>query len=81
MKCNKLTPIYIVEGYEQDPNLGKFTSPTILRYDILAYRKDDADAVIDELKARNTQLEELVAFFSKKKSRFQLDAEHFPRQI
>lgn len=56
MKCDELKPIYIVEGYEQDPNLGKFTRPTILRYDILAYRKDDADSVIAELKAENERL-------------------------
>ena len=56
MKCDKLTPIYIVEGYEQNPNLGKFTRPTILRYDILAYRKDDADTVIDDLKVENEKL-------------------------
>lgn len=54
---DKLKPIYIVEGYEQDPNLGKFTRPTILRYDILAYRKDDVDAAIDNLKARINELE------------------------
>lgn len=57
MKCDELKPIYIVEGYEQNPNLGKFTRPTILRYDILAYRKDDVDAAIAELKAENRKLQ------------------------